>query len=515
MALKQKGTDVAATDPKKRRRVGFSGTGTKLDPRITLSFPAIRASGGESGAAGPIRVVTRWLSCWAPARVNWLPPPLLPGLAGSAPPPGFFAKISEYSSGRRWSFAIHGALGHGHVVNGCCQPLSDRRGQASGVRRVQGFSTSGGSDFPSQGGKGITDLKPVLQNIFGENLVEKEEFLHTFSKECEYIRTAVTNGSAIKLDGSYESDPAVEIVRVELQGAAAFLYSRLVPLVLLLVEGSTPIDIGEHGWEMLLVVKKTTQEAVSKFELLGFAAVHNFYHYPESTRLRISQILVLPRYQGQGHGLRLLEAINYIAQSENIYDVTIEDPSDYLQYVRSSIDCLRLLTFDPIKPALSAIVSSLKETNLSKRTHSLRMVPPAELMETVRQKLKINKKQFLRCWEILTFLSLDSQDHKSMDNFGACIYDRIKGEILGSASGTNGKRLLQMPSSSNEESFAVYWIQESGDADDQTVEQQPEDLKTQEQQLNELVDNQMEEIIGVAKNVTSRGKDKLVELVAQ
>jgi hypothetical protein len=41
---------------------------------------------------------------------------------------------------------------------------------------------------------------------------------------------------------------------------------------------------------MLLVVKKTTQESVSKFQLLGFAAVHNFYHYPDSTRLRISQV---------------------------------------------------------------------------------------------------------------------------------------------------------------------------------------------------------------------------------
>jgi len=71
MALKQKGTDAAAADPKKRRRVGFSGTGTKLDPRITLSFPAIRASGGESGAAGPIRVVTRRLSCWAAACVHF------------------------------------------------------------------------------------------------------------------------------------------------------------------------------------------------------------------------------------------------------------------------------------------------------------------------------------------------------------------------------------------------------------------------------------------------------------
>lgn len=41
---------------------------------------------------------------------------------------------------------------------------------------------------------------------------------------------------------------------------------------------------------MILVVKKTTQEAVSEFEMLGFAAVHNFYHYPESTRIRISQV---------------------------------------------------------------------------------------------------------------------------------------------------------------------------------------------------------------------------------
>lgn len=231
--------------------------------------------------------------------------------------------------------------------------------------------------------------------------------------------------------------------------------------------------------------------------------------------MRISQILVLPPYQGEGHGLRLLEAINSIAQSENIYDVTIEDPSDYLQYVRSSIDCLRLLTVDSIKPAISAIVSSLKEINLSKRTQSLRMVPPADLTETVRQKLKINKKQFLRCWEILIFLNLNSEDRKSMDNFRACIYDRIKGEILGSASGTNGKHLLQKPSSFNEDaSFAVYWTQESGDTDDQTVEQEPEDLKTQEQQLNELVDNQMEEIIGVAKNVTSRGKIKPAEKAA-
>lgn len=84
MALKQKGTDAAAatdTGTKKRRRVFFSDTGTKLDLRITLSFPAIRASGCESGAADPIRVVTRLLSCWVPACVHFY---VYFGLAASA-----------------------------------------------------------------------------------------------------------------------------------------------------------------------------------------------------------------------------------------------------------------------------------------------------------------------------------------------------------------------------------------------------------------------------------------------
>ncbi|TVU09245.1 hypothetical protein EJB05_42699 [Eragrostis curvula] len=464
MALKQKGSDpAAAADPNKRRRVGFSGLDAGVEANECMKVFLVR---------NPDEVGSVDRNSIQPFDLNH-----------------FFGedgKIYGYKNLK---------------INVWISALSFH-----GYAEIAFEETC-------DGGKGITDLKPVLQNIFGENLVEKEEFLQSFSKECQYISNVVTNGNTIKHDGSNESDSAVEIVRVELQGAAAFLYSRLVPLVLLLVEGSTPIDIGEHGWELLLVVKKSQESSTSKFELLGFAAVYKFYRYPESTRLRISQILVLPPYQGEGHGLRLLEAINSIAQSENIYDVTIEDPSDYLQYVRSSIDCLRLLTFDPIKPVLSAMVSSLKMTNLSKRTSSLRMVPPADLTETVRQKLKINKKQFLRCWEILLYLNLDAEDRKSMDNFRACIYDRIKGEILGGATGTNGKHLLQMPSSFNEEaSFAVYWTQEGGDADDQTVEQQPEDLKTQEQQLNELVDNQVEEIAEVAKNVTSRGKDKLREL---
>nr|CAB3453196.1 unnamed protein product [Digitaria exilis] len=446
MALKQKGTDAAAaaSDSKKRRRVGFSGIDAGIEANeysyLFFTDDFITAKNLDEAASEDCTSIQ-------PFDLNH-----------------FFGedgKIYGYKN-LKINVWISAISFHGYA------DIS--------------------FDETSDGGKGITDLKTALQSIFGENLVEKAEFLQTFSKECEYIRDVVTNGSAIKHDGTNESDPAVE-----------FRFSLLFKVY----SGPKNLEI-----DLYLITRL--------FELNSKVQLHSFILIWCRLFCFWLKILVLPPHQGEGHGLSLLEAINSIALSENIYDVTIEDPSDYLQYVRSSIDCLRLLTFDPIKPVLSAMVTSLKETNLSKRTCSLRMVPPADLTETVRQKLKINKKQFLRCWEILIYLSLDSEDRKSMDNFRACIYDRLKSEILGGATGTNGKRLVQIPSSLNEEmSFAVYWTLEGGDAEDQTVEQQPEDLKTQEQQLNELVDNQMEEIVGIAKNVTSRGKDKLAELAAR
>jgi histone acetyltransferase 1 len=135
---------------------------------------------------------------------------------------------------------------------------------------------------------------------------------------------------------------------------------------------------------------------------------------------------------------------------QNLYDLTIEDPSDYLQYVHSSVDCLRLLTFDPIKPVLCAMVSSLKESSLSKRTQfedGSTSRPdrdcPAEAkdkQETVPTMLGNSD---------LSKSSL-KRDYKSIANFRACRYDHIKGEIPGGATGTNGKRLVQMPSSFKE-----------------------------------------------------------------
>ena len=38
------------------------------------------------------------------------------------------------------------------------------------------------------------------------------------------------------------------------------------------------------------------------FSIAGFTTTYNFYAYPDKTRLRVSQMLILPPYQRKGHG---------------------------------------------------------------------------------------------------------------------------------------------------------------------------------------------------------------------
>ncbi|CAL5388603.1 unnamed protein product [Camellia sinensis] len=84
------------------------------------------------------------------------------------------------------------------------------------------------------------------------------------------------------------------------------LYSRLVPLVLILVD-----------------------------------AIYHFYDYPDSLRLRLSQLFILPPYQRKGYDRHLLEVLNNVAICENVYDLTIEEPLDSLQHVRTCIEVIR------------------------------------------------------------------------------------------------------------------------------------------------------------------------------
>ncbi|TYH12683.1 hypothetical protein ES288_A06G086400v1 [Gossypium darwinii] len=367
----------------------------------------------------------------------------------------------------------------------------------------------------SDGGKGITDLKSALEKIFGETLLEnKDDFLQTFSTENNFIssvvsneeklQTKASNGHTTHFNGSSEAAFSdLEVVRLMMSNlAAGHLYSRVVPLVLLLVDGSNPIDVTDPSWELyLLTRKKTDQPANTQHILLGFAALYRFYRYPDGSRLRLSQILVLPPYQHKGYGSYLVEVLSNVAISENVYDLTVEEPQEYFQHVRTSFDVKRLLAFEPAQSAVKSAVLHLKQGKLSKKTQVPRFLPSADVVDKVRKTLKINKKQFLQCWEILIYLGLDPIE-KHMEDYVTIICNRVKDDILGKDSETAGKEVIEVPSVHDEEtSFVMFRLQNSKAGGIQMDEDQ---TKTQEQQLQQLVDERIKEVKLIAQKVSHK-----------
>ncbi|XP_027331567.1 histone acetyltransferase type B catalytic subunit [Abrus precatorius] len=365
----------------------------------------------------------------------------------------------------------------------------------------------------SDRGKGITDLKSALQTIFAETLVDsKDEFLKKFLVDNDFVRTTISNGEVLKhkaFQGHIHDDSNqhkdlnssnVEVVRMVAGNmATGQLYSHLIPITLLLVDGSSPIDVTDSHWELYLVIqKKTDQQEEIQCRLIGFTAVYRFYHYPDDSRLRLSQILVLPPYQRKGYGRLLLEVLYDVAISENVFDLTVEEPLDQFQHVRTCVDTLRLLRFDPIQHFITKAVSFLKQGKLSKKTHCPRLMPPSSAVEDVRKSLKINKQQFLQCWEVLIYIGLNPVD-KDMENFVSIVSNRVKYEILGKDSGTSGKQLVEVPSDVDPEMSFVMFRSEANEAN--TV-QMDDNQTNQEEQLQKLVQDRVKEIQLIAEKVT-------------
>jgi histone acetyltransferase 1 len=214
---------------------------------------------------------------------------------------------------------------------------------------------------------------------------------------------------------------------------------------------------------------------------------------------------VLPPFQSQGHGRLLLEAINSVAIAQNAHDITVEEPSEYLQHLRACMDTVRLLSFEPVNPAISSVVSFLKENNLSKRTTKSHAGPPASLVDQVRQNLKINKKEFLRCWEVLIYMNLVHENQRCMENFRLLILDRVKGELLGTENVVkdNAKKVIEVPNDYDHDMTFVMFRSGGGEVADSGMCKNEGDEAKQEEQLNQLVEEELEEISNVAKKVSS------------
>ena len=203
-------------------------------------------------------------------------------------------------------------------------------------------------------------------------------------------------------------------------------------------------------------------------------------------------MLVLTPYQHQGYGSYLLEVLNDVAVAEDVYDMTVEEPLDYFQHVRTCVDVSRLLVFDPIQDAVISAVSRLKRGKLSKKIHIPWFMPPSSLIDDVRRSLKITKTQFLKCWEVLIYLGLNPVD-EFMEDFESAISNRVENHLI-------LKRVIEVPSDYDQEMSFVMHRSRAGEGGIVQMCLNQTDL---EEQLRQLVDERVEKIKLIARALLS------------
>ncbi|XP_040296559.1 histone acetyltransferase type B catalytic subunit [Bufo bufo] len=226
-------------------------------------------------------------------------------------------------------------------------------------------------------------------------------------------------------------------------------HERLQTFLMWFIETASYIDVDDERWDFFLVFEKYNKDGTTLFATVGYMTVYNYYVYPDKTRPRVSQMLVLPPFQGEGHGAQLLETVHrYYVSSPKILDVTAEDPSENFVRLRDFVLaklCQNLPCFSPEK-----LLEGFSQ----------------EMVTEAQQKLKINKQHARRIYEILRLRATDMSDPEKSRAYRLEVKKRLVGPYK-----KNQREMAKMRRCLNPEEL--------------TNQMNQIDLKTQHEQLEE------------------------------
>ena len=129
-------------------------------------------------------------------------------------------------------------------------------------------------------------------------------------------------------------------------------HERLQTFLMWFIETASFIDVDDERWHYFLVFEKY-KDGATLFATVGYMTVYNYYVYPDKTRPRVSQMLILTPFQGQGHGAQLLETVHrYYIASPSVLDITAEDPSKSYVKLRDLV-LVKFVKICPVFPGKS------------------------------------------------------------------------------------------------------------------------------------------------------------------
>ncbi|KAG5640353.1 hypothetical protein DXG03_009096, partial [Asterophora parasitica] len=324
---------------------------------------------------------------------------------------------------------------------------SDKLGSSSTVDDVEGTL----SDFIPPGY--FKDEQKFLAFVEEDstNFKPSGQLIHSYTRSAPSSANGKGKGKGAAdsqaLDSESEDAVVFEVYHATWNTPGFKEYHRRMQLfILLYIEGGSYINEDEDPWEFAVLFEKRKRKGtpnVASYHFVGYSSLYPFYFFPEKTRLRLSQFVILPPYQHQGHGSNLYNAIyNHTLSQPNIAELTVEDPAEAFEDLRDRNDLKMLLSNERLMEEgfgeaavthgggrVGGVGRAGKSARGGKELTSAKgkLGPPSDKgwLEKWRKDLKIGGRQFQRLTEMLLLLRLDPSDARALRAYRIQVKERL------------------------------------------------------------------------------------------
>ncbi|KAF8921043.1 histone acetyltransferase type B catalytic subunit [Mucidula mucida] len=195
-------------------------------------------------------------------------------------------------------------------------------------------------------------------------------------------------------------------------------HQRMQLFILFFIEAGSFINDEDDQWEFFVLYEKRKGDGDAwTYHFMGYSSLYNFYYFPDRTRLRLSQFVVLPPFQRGGHGSALYSATyQYILAKPEIAELSVEDPAEAFEDLRDKNDLIMLFNHEKfITEGFGSSESSgggrVGVGRGGSTTGKGKLGPPVDKhwAERWRLELKLATRQFQRLIEMVILSRLDSE----------------------------------------------------------------------------------------------------------
>ncbi|CAG8440834.1 7101_t:CDS:10 [Funneliformis mosseae] len=290
--------------------------------------------------------------------------------------------------------------------------------------------------IPDVSSKSIADnvIDKMKEFIPNDYITNYDTFLKTVDDDAYRFKPMGEKITEYRLEQDEDEDKVYEIYKTTFETPRFKEYHRRFQImVLFYIEAATYIDEDEK-WETMLLFEKKRIGDKHIYGFVGFCTMYNYYFYnreknistennindkvpnsicvnegkilPEDIRLRISQFLIFPHFQGKGHGSKLYQTIyQYVLSNSRIKELAVEIPNESFEAIRDKND-LRYLREHKVFEGLVAPVDK-------------------KAIESIRRNYKLNKRQLLRCLEIELLRKLNKMDAAAYKAYRLQVKERL------------------------------------------------------------------------------------------